>query len=650
VVRERAILGACALVAFSFAQSAHATPIPRYQMAIAHPVAPVAPLGPSLPLAENPFSTTRVLAADTVLTLDPVTGSLDAHTALTIEAESGSVGQVSLLVDSGLSVTAATASGNTVGVSDTPYPPYDYATLVLATPLSAGQQITIDVSYGGVLSCSGGASQAEALCYLGAPLAYAMEGSALPIMVDQDGYGGWNVWGAERSVELHLPTKTGAIASGDLVSQSDDGTSAVSKWSIPGYLSLGANVLLMGDLGTTAVPGASPTTDVYTVASAPKWSSEWSSWMQKILPFMEAQAGQPLPYSTLKVMKLPLGWTKIFRGSAGHALTMLSEDYATPDADYFEETLAHENSHQWWGVLVSPTDSPVARWLSEGLAVQSQIDYRAQKLPAAERDAYLARRYREHWILVRYSGDPSLPQVLPSLNEVPIDTVGNTLWAYIRSSALLEHLRVVVGDAVFGEILKQWAGTCGKAVCDSHDFQTVMETVTGQSFADVFAQFVFDGRALEPALGFSQDPGGTTISVTASGNDGTKLTLELFLELESGETVKQLVTFDGSGSVTVDVPGPVRRVRPNPLHDGFVWSRSAVDEDFDFDGEVDGLDVIHAAWRLGRVADPGQPDGEGVWSTELDFDPRVDADGDGKIGDPDLTAVSQAFGNVKEAP
>ncbi|MCC6903313.1 MAG: hypothetical protein IT377_30350, partial [Polyangiaceae bacterium] len=387
-------------------------------------------------------------------------------------------------------------------------------------------------------------------------------------------------------------------------------------------------------------------TNVFTTSAAPSYGAEFVSWMQNILPFVDAQAGQKLPYAELKVFKLPLGWLNIFRGTAGHGLTLLSEDYGSGSADYFEETLAHENAHQWWGVLVSPTDVITTRWLVEGLATFSQIDYAAQYQHAeVPRDEYLARRYREHWMLVKYMGDASLPLVAQSSSEIPDDSIQNTLWAYIRSSAFIEYLRVVVGDAAFATILKSWAKDCGQKLCDTADFLALIEQKSAEDFDPVFAQWVYAGTAAEPRIGWSQAAG--KLSVSAADVDGLVIPLELVITLADGSVKKQRVRFEGSKPLELAEAGVVRSVRPNPRQDGLVWSRSAVAGDIDFDGEVDGLDVIHCAWRLGRVADPSQADGEGIWSSDLDFDPRCDTDGNASIGDSDLASVTGAFGAVK---
>ncbi len=620
------------------ALTAHATPIPRYEDLVTRRslrASAKLPKALSTPL----YQSTEVKKIDTQLDLVPSSGVATGHVDVELHAV-GSVGQVALLLDSGLAATGASAPGKTVDVANQVAQGYAFVNLTLTPAMAPGETVTIAVDYSGTLSCQ---SQG---CYAGAPLSFISENAAIPGVFDQDNVGGYNAWGASRSLTLSVPEGIDAVASGELASSSTAGGKTTRVWKIPAFHSYGGNVVMLGVLADQPVTGVSIPTRVVSTQVGPSHVSEMVGFMQKILPFVDAQAGQKLPYAELKVFKLPLGWLDIFRGTAGYGLTLLSEDYAAGSVAYFEETLAHENAHQWWGVLVSPTDIPVTRWLVEGMATLSQIDYAAQVQHAdVPRDEYLARRYREHWMLVKHLGDPSLPLVVDQTNQIPEDSIANTLWAYIRSSAFLEYLRVVAGDDVFAKLLRTWAQTCNQKLCDTGDFENLLEAESGQDFGPVFAQWVYSGTAAEPSLAFSQSGG--TLSVTASGIDGLSVPLELFVEGEGGKLEKRKVVFEGSAPVTLAIPTPVRRVRPNPRQDGLIWSRSATPGDRDFDGEVDGFDVIQCAYRLGREAAPSQTGGEGIWSSDLDFDPRCDEDQNGSISDADLSAVSAAFGNVK---
>jgi hypothetical protein len=634
--------GFVALAAFLCAASAGAHPIPRYETVLLQRFLP--PVQPPVRfLSSPPFQTTKLVAIDTTLDLDPGTGVVTATAELEVTAL-GSVSLLSVLLDQGLSVSSATAPGKTVDVTNQNVSGYSYASLSITPPLANGDTLVVTASYGGTLEC------ANQSCKTGSGLSFLIEGSAIPLVLDQDSVGGFNAWGATRELVLSLPSGTDAVASGDLVSENDDGTKITTTWQIPGFHSYGGNVVMIGNLASTPVPAAVPATTVWAEGGDQNLVPEMTSWMTNILPFMQAQTDKPLPYAELKVFKLPVGWVNVFRGTAGYGLTLLSEDYAQPTVDHFEETLAHENAHQWWGVLVSPTDVLRTRWLVEGLATLSQIDYAAQYQNAgADRDAYLARRYREHWMTVRFMGDPTFPLVAPSSQGGPQDPIQDTVWAYFRSSAFLEHLRVVVGEAAFASTLKTWADECAQKFCDTADFLQIINDTGAVDVTSLFSQHVYDGLVPAPRIAFQQ-PAGGKLSVSASNIHGQKQILELFVELEDGSVQKQRVTFDGESEVELDITDRVVRVRPNPRHDGFVWSRSAVEGDVDFDGEVDGMDVIQCARSYERQSGAGLPEGEGIWQHDLSFDPRCDENDDGIVGSGDLGVITGALGTLKGTP
>lgn len=633
--------GFVAFATLLFATSAGATPIPRYETVLlerffGRPPAPVRFL------SSPPFQSTKLLAIDSQVDLDPVGGALTAKADLNVTALS-EVSLVSLLLDSGLDVSTATAPGKTVTVTSQDVNGYTYASLLISPPIAAGETVVVTANYSGTLEC------ANQSCKTGLPLAFLIEGSAMPLVLDQDSVGGFNAWGATRKLVLSLPSGTNAVASGDVSSETDDGTKITRTWDIPGFHSYGGNVVMIGSLASTPVTGATPATNVWAVDDDQNLVPEMASWMTDILPFMQTQSGKSLPYQELKVFKLPVGWVNIFRGTAGYGLTLLSEDYAEPSVEHFEETLAHENAHQWWGVLVSPTDVLKTRWLVEGLATLSQIDYAAQYQNAGtDRDEYLARRFREHWLTVRFMGDPTFPLVAPSSQGGPEDPIQDAVWAYFRSSAFLEHLRVVVGEDAFASTLKAWADQCAQKFCDTADFLQISNDSGEVDVTPLFTQYVYNADVPAPRLSFSQ-PSGGKLSVVATNNDGQKQILELWIELADGSLQKQRVTFDGSTPVELDITQPVIRVRPNPRHDGFVWSRSATPGDVDFDGEIDGMDVIQCAHSLDRQSGAGLPGGEGIWQHDLSFDPRCDDDDDGTVSASDLGLVTAAFGTLKGA-
>jgi hypothetical protein len=603
--------------------------------------------GPSMkPMAAVGATDVRAIRCDA--TLDPATGAVSVKVEIDLIAISP-VGSFGLYLDDGLSVSSTTASGTTVSHTTQDYAPYRMVWMSFSPSIAAGAQKTIVVEYAGVLNCK--TADGYSQCAVGTKMPFLLEGSVMPALVDAAGQGGYNVWGSTRSLTLRLPSGTDVIASGELAEQSDDGTTSVTRWETPGYQSIGGYLAVMGAFDQMPAAGTSIPTAVVSLKSAPTWSSEMAGWMQSILPFVDTQAGLILPYQKLNVIKLPSGAG--FPGTAGHAITLLNEDYGVPGARYFEETLAHENAHQWWGVLVSPTDTVISRWLTEGLATMAQVDYTTlHRIPAPERDAYLARRYREHRVLVRHhTGYETFPPLVVSAPALaPQFQPDYTIWAYIRSAAVLEHLRVALGEQTFETALRDWAAQCMMKSCDTSDFRGLLEAASGEDLGAVFTALVYETHYPRPVFSFSQQPPeqGDGLSVEVS-DEGIDTPLALVVQLESGGIEKHTIRL-APGVTHFDLPasGRVRSVRPNPRHDALIWSRPARSGDQDFDGEVDGLDLIQCALAHGRTADLVGYTGDGILGIDLAFDPRCDIDENGKIEDIDLEPTITAFGSLKQ--
>ena len=173
-MRNRTSLG-LALALLLGAVNGWATPIPRFETLVAHRSLPKSPLLPK-PVSAPPFASTKITRIDTTLHLAPDTGVVDGH----VEVELSSLGttsQIALLLDSGLSVSTATASGKSVTVQNTPTQGYDYATLGITPTVGSGESLVISADYSGTLACKNQG------CKMGAPLGFLLENAAIASVI-----------------------------------------------------------------------------------------------------------------------------------------------------------------------------------------------------------------------------------------------------------------------------------------------------------------------------------------------------------------------------------------------------------------------------------------------------------------------------------
>ncbi len=237
---------------------------------------------------------------------------------------------------------------------------------------------------------------------------------------------------------------------------------------------------------------------------------------------------------------------------------------------------------------------------------------------------------------------PTKPLGVPE--DPPSDQIQSTIWAYLRSSATLDHLRVLVGKDAFAAALRSWVAQCSMKHCDTTDFRVILEQASGLDLKSVFQHWVYEAAYPAPVLDFQATDSSVTISATGIEHD---VPLRLILGYGDGTEEIRLVTLSPVAPVTLTTDRRVRSVRPHPRHDAVIWSRSAQSGDVTFDGEVDGLDVILCAHSSGRSAGPQATGGEGIWRHDLDFNVRCDPDGDGTVTDGDLAAQLDAFATLR---
>jgi hypothetical protein len=315
-----------------------------------------------------------------------------------------------------------------------------------------------------------------------------------------------------------------------------------------------------------------------------------------------------------------------------------------------EETWAHENSHLFWGIVVPEASSAESRMMSEGLATLSQIDYTwSHHFANVDRDTYLARRFLPIGLDLQTQGK-GLPAIQLGIGEPHPDGLRTslyTLWAYYKTSATLDHLRVTIGDDAFARGLTAYVKKCSYLGCHPDDFRTVLEETTGKSLASFFDRWVNASSRPEVSIAFQPVAGGADVELGKGDTD--PLTLELWLRLDDGQLVKRRVDLGGKTThVHVDTGARVRSVATSPRHDVMIDARSSVAGDLDFDGESDGVDLLRCTPLVGKKYESSSA--LGLWNIDERFDPRCDVNGDMTIDDDDVAAIAESFGTFRSTP
>lgn len=582
--------------------------------------------------------------------LDPSTGATVARLDLQIRADGGSLAAVGLSVDEGLAVGAVTAEGRTVTVREAVYPPARVVQLAFSPALKAGESTVVHIPYQGTLACGAHPEGGGILCTKGDDFSYFAHQSVIPHLYDPAHPSASKLDALTRDIVLHVPAGVDVVATGEKISEVIEGDTKTSRWAIDRPLSRALGMYVFaGKLGLKPVPGrAVPTTFVFPNPEMPV-DGRLVSWSAGVLDFVEQLGGGPLPFQrSLTLVRLPANVGD--PGTATFGMTLLSDTYAGVGDLMHEETWAHENSHLFWGIVVPEASSLESRILSEGLATLTEIDYTwARHFSSTDRDTYLARRFVPIGLDLRAQGK-ALPPVRLADGDTQPDGYRSslyTLWAYFKTSATLDHLRVTVGDDAFARGLGAYVARCSYVGCSPEDFRDVLEQTTGADLKPFFERWVVATSRPRVSVGFQPVSGGADIELTKA--DALPMTLELWLRLDDGQLVKRRAELTGrTTNVHVDTGAWVRSVAISPRHDVLVDAASSVDGDLDFDGEVDGIDLLRCTPLVGRsYAASGAV---GLWNVDERFDPRCDVNGDLRIDEDDVAAIARSFGTFRASP
>lgn len=581
-----------------------------------------------------------------VIRLDPASGETSATLDLQVNANGEGLDAIGFVFDQGLVVTSAAAEGRDLSIDAVAYAPTRITTLRFAPPLPAGESTVIHLAYAGTLACGGFVASGGVVCTKSETFGYFPQQAVLPLFVDPKHPDESALDTLTRDIEIRVPPNVDVVATGEHVEDLVRDDERVSRWAIDQPLSRTVGTyILTGRLGHTIVRDRNVPTTLFFPAPGSAVDAHMAEWSVPVLDFLEQLAG-PLPYrQSLTLVRLPA----IVRdpGTASFGMTLLSETYTRVGDLLHEETWAHENSHLFWGITVPESNTHDSRLMSEGLATLSQLDYTwARHFANEDRDAYLARRFVPIALDLARS-TAHVPPIVLGLNDGDPSAMSPTefmLWAYFRTAATLDHLRVTIGEENFRNALDGYIRECRWVGCSPHDFKRMLERASKTSLDAFFERWVTGSTRPEVGIDFTRNSAGAFVTLVK--NDEEPMTLEVWLELEDGSRRTERVALQGTTTtVPISTTGRVRSVRLNPRHDVLVDAHSAVRGDLDFDGESDGLDLLECARLLGRTY-AGEP-GNGLWNVDESFDPHCDRDGNLRIEQADLDELSSSFGRLK---
>jgi len=269
--------------------------------------------------------------------------------------------------------------------------------------------------------------------------------------------------------------------------------------------------------------------------------------------FFEDIYGVEFPWAKYDQIVIP----GIGGGAESTSATVISEWTVKSAAELKVETpdalIAHELAHQWWGDMVGYKDWE-HMWLSESFATHAEYLYALHDLGANE--AALALDQQKTSYLEEANTKFIRPIVTKKWNR-PNEMFDRH--TYEKGGVVLNMFRELVGEEIFGKVLRTFLQTHAYSNATTTDFFNSVRQVTGEDYNWFFDQWLL--RPGHPVLDVShqwdnqQKVLSITINQTQDHSLGTpvyRLPIKLGITTNTGETIEgvwldkeqQTFTFD----------------------------------------------------------------------------------------------------------
>ncbi|MEY3231333.1 MAG: hypothetical protein RL689_1422, partial [Planctomycetota bacterium] len=206
-------------------------------------------------------------------------------------------------------------------------------------------------------------------------------------------------------------------------------------------------------------------------------------------------------------------------GMENTSCTLMTIASSRGEPGAWDDLIAHELAHQWFGNLVT-CDSWPHLWLNEGWASFSEALWKEHEAskdgPDKARTAY-QRTIRGFYQSQRFRNKTSWPEYTPMVSnryDDPDNLFSRPEDPYAKGAMLLHMLRQRVGDAAFfdGSAAYLDRHKFGTAVTD--DFRRAIEASSGQSLERFFDQWALRPGLPRLSIELSWDEPSKSLSVT----------------------------------------------------------------------------------------------------------------------------------------
>lgn len=295
-------------------------------------------------------------------------------------------------------------------------------------------------------------------------------------------------------IRFTVPTGLVTASNGTLLSSSDNGVQAVTRWRethpIATYLvSIESYPYTLTTDWYRPTPTDSMRIDFYNFPESVAGATAVQAKVKTMLGAYGTVFG-PYPFLDEKY-----GHSQFLFGGG------MEHQTCTSLGTFNESVVAHELGHQWWGDAVTCQDFHHI-WVNEGFATYAEAIWAEAVGGAAA--------YHADLNLNRFYGAGSV-YVPDATNE---NRIFDSNLSYNKGSWVLHMLRHVLGDAVFFAGLKRYGQDRAYGTGTTEDVQAAFQAVSGRDLTQYFQQWVYGEYYPTYALAWSAAPAGGGYDVT----------------------------------------------------------------------------------------------------------------------------------------
>jgi aminopeptidase N len=272
--------------------------------------------------------------------------------------------------------------------------------------------------------------------------------------------------------------------------------------------------------------------DYYLYRDRQKEGKQLFANTPRMIGFFAARFGYPYPYPKYAQVLVDDFLFGAMENTSATTVTdrVLLDERAGLDLNY-DDIIAHELAHQWWGDLVTCKHWSEI-WLNESFATYSEYLWREH---TRSRDEARWALFQDFLVYLREDATSYRRPIVSHHYHFSEELMDRH--AYEKGACVLEMLRSTLGDDAFFRSLRHYLKKFAFGVTETNDFKVAIEEATGQNLYWFFDQWLYQAGypELEVAYQWQREPRMLQLSVKQRQQEAPIFRLPVEIEIATAE-------------------------------------------------------------------------------------------------------------------